>query len=293
MLFAALALVALYPALKFRWPSRDEALARLDRNTGLKHRPATALTDTLASTDPVAQALWRAQRERTLAALQGIRAGLPAPRLPKHDPGALRALVAVLLVATFIAAGEERSARVAAAFDWNGALAAPNVRVDAWVTPPVYTNKPPIILSAANKDLAAHSEAALPVPAGSTLLVRSSGGDLDVAVSGGVVEAAPEAAAPSGTSERHFKITGDGTAQVRAPSGQPQWSVQGHHRPRAVDRARQGAGAPGARLAAAVLQARGRLRRHRSARAVRASRRPPPRRRPTRRGRCSSRRNSR
>jgi len=225
-LFAALALAALYPALKFRWPSRDEALARLDRNTGLKHRPATALTDTLASSDPVAQALWRAQRERMLAALQGIRAGLPAPRLPKHDPWGLRALVAVLLVATFIAAGEERRARVAAAFDWNGALAAPNVRVDAWVTPPVYTNKPPIILSAANKDLAAHSEAALPVPAGSTLLVRSSGSDLDVAVSGGIVEAKPEAAAPSGTSERHFKITGDGTAQVRAPSGQPQWAFK-------------------------------------------------------------------
>ncbi|WP_420135155.1 TIGR02302 family protein [Rhodopseudomonas sp.] len=224
-LFVVLALVALYPVLKFRWPSRDDALARLDRNTGLKHRPATALTDTLASTDPVALALWRVQRERTLAALRGIHAGLPTPRLPKHDPWGLRALVAVLLVATFVAAGEERSARVAAAFDWNGALAGPNVRVDAWVTPPVYTNKPPIILSAANKDLAA-SDAALPVPAGSTLLVRSSGGNLDVAISGGVAEAAPEGQAPAGTSEQHFKITSDGTAQVRAPSGQPKWTFK-------------------------------------------------------------------
>jgi hypothetical protein len=42
--------------------------------------------------------------------------------------------------------------RIAAAFDWNGVLAPANVRVDAWVTPPVYTGKPPIILSAANKD---------------------------------------------------------------------------------------------------------------------------------------------
>ncbi|ABE38178.1 conserved hypothetical protein [Rhodopseudomonas palustris BisB5] len=225
-LFAALAVVALLPVLKFRWPSRDDALARLDRATGLKHRPATALTDTLASSDPVAQALWQAQRERTLAAIKGVSAGLPAPRLPKHDPWALRALVAVLLVATFIAAGEERTARVAAAFDWNGALAAPNVRVDAWVTPPVYTNKPPIVLSAANRTLASSNEAALPVPAGSTLLVRSSGGDLDVAISGGVVEALPEGEAPKGASERRYKITGDGTAHVRAPSGQPQWSFK-------------------------------------------------------------------
>ena len=34
--------------LRFRWPSREEALSRLDRGTGIRHRPATALTDTLA-----------------------------------------------------------------------------------------------------------------------------------------------------------------------------------------------------------------------------------------------------
>jgi uncharacterized protein (TIGR02302 family) len=223
-LFAVLVLAVLVPLIRFRWPSRDDALGRLDRNTGLKHRPATALTDTLASSDPVALALWQAQRERTLAALRGLRAGLPSPRLPIHDPWALRALVAVLLVATFFAAGEERTPRVMAAFDWNGAMAAPNVRVDAWVTPPVYTNKPPIILSAANKDLATPGSGALPVPAGSTLLVRSSGGELDVATSGGVAEIKPDSAAPNGTSERHFRVTGDGSARVRAPSGEPLWS---------------------------------------------------------------------
>src|SRR4051812_46724225 len=179
-LFVALALVALFPLLKFRWPSRDQALSRLDRGSGIRHRPATTLTDTLASQDPVAQALWQAQRERTLASLKRIRAGLPSPRLTLHDPSALRALVAVLLVATFVAAGEERGARGAAAFDWGGVLAPANIRVDAWVTPPVYTAKPPVILSAANKDAA--NPAALQVPAGSTLIVRSSGGSLDVAV---------------------------------------------------------------------------------------------------------------
>lgn len=224
-LFAALALAALVPAVRFRWPSRDDALARLDRNTGLKHRPATALGDTLASNDPVARALWQAQRDRTLATIRGLRPGLPSPRLPIHDPWALRALVAILLVATFIAAGEERRPRVMAAFDWNGAMASSSVRVDAWVTPPVYTNKPPIILtSASNKELATPSSGALPVPVGSTLLVRSSGGDLDVAVSGGLVEIKPDSEAPSGTSERHFRITADGTARVRAPSSEAPWS---------------------------------------------------------------------
>jgi uncharacterized protein (TIGR02302 family) len=98
-----------------------------------------------------------------------------------------------------------------------------NIRVDAWVTPPLYTGKPPIILSAANKEAALPSTGPLPVPAGSTLIVRSSGGTLDVVAGGGVTEAVPVQEAPKGTNERHFTIAGDGTVHVRAPSGQPQW----------------------------------------------------------------------
>ncbi|QHO72105.1 TIGR02302 family protein [Bradyrhizobium sp. CCBAU 051011] len=223
-LFAFASLAALFPLARFRWPSREEGLSRLDRGTGIRHRPATALTDTLQSKDPIAQALWREQRERTLASIKRIRAGLPSPRLPIHDPWALRALVMVMLAAAYVAAGDERALRIAAAFDWNGVLAPANVRVDAWVTPPPYTGKPPVILSAANRDAASpDSGAPLPVPSGSTLLVRSSGGTIDVVVGGGVTEVAPSEQAPKGTNERHFKITGDGSAHVRAPSGQPLW----------------------------------------------------------------------
>ena len=125
-LFVLLALAALFPLVRFRWPSREEALSRLDRGTGIRHRPATALTDTLVSQDPVARALWQAQRERTLASIKRIRAGLPSPRLAIHDPWALRALVVVLMVATYVAAGDERRLRMAAAFDWNGVLSPAN-----------------------------------------------------------------------------------------------------------------------------------------------------------------------
>ncbi len=223
-LFVLLALTALIPLIRFRWPTREQALGRLDNGSGIRHRPATTLTDTLTSQDPVARVLWQAQRERTLASLRRIRAGLPHPRLALHDPWALRALVMVMLVATFFAAGDERPTRMGAAFDWNGVLAPANVRVDAWVTPPLYTAKPPIILSAANKEAAAlPASGPLAVPAGSTLIVRSSGGSLDVATSGGLKEVAPTEQAPKGTNEKHFSIGGDGAAQVRAPAGQPQW----------------------------------------------------------------------
>jgi uncharacterized protein (TIGR02302 family) len=225
--FVLLAVAALVPAIRFRWPTREDALRRLDRGTGIRHRPATALTDTLKSQDPITQALWQEQNARTLASIKRIRAGLPSPRLALHDPWALRALVVVLLVATYVAAGSDRFARVVAAFDWNGAFSAANVRVDAWVTPPPYTSRPPIILSASTSKDAPPSDAGpVSVPAGSTLIVRSSGGRLDVATSGGVTETPVPGTVPQGTNERNFTITGDGTAHVRSPSGQPQWTFR-------------------------------------------------------------------
>jgi uncharacterized protein (TIGR02302 family) len=223
VLFVAALVAAAWPAFRFRWPSREQGLSRLDHGSGIRHRPATALTDTLSSQDPVALALWRAQRERTLASLKRIRAGLPSPRLRFSDPWALRALVGIMLVAAYFAAGDERGLRLGAAFDWNGMLAPSNIRVDAWINPPLYTAKPPIILSAANKEAVLPMSGPLAVPANSTLIVRSSGGTLDVAAGGGVSEVTPSEQAPKGTNEKHFAIAADGTVHVRAPSGQPQW----------------------------------------------------------------------
>ena len=225
LIFVALLIASLLPLIWFRWPTRSEALLRLDRGSGIKHRPATTLTDTLATQDPVARALWQAQRERTLASIKRIRAGLPTPRLSIHDPWAIRALVVVLAVATFVAAGPERTERVTAAFNLNGALTGANVRLDAWITPPSYTGRPPIVLTGGNTNNAAVPDnMTYAVPAGSILVVRTSSGSLDVTVSGGVTDAGPgDKQPPAGTEERRFTIAGDGTAQIRSPATQPKW----------------------------------------------------------------------
>src|SRR5262249_44304774 len=158
-----------WPALRFRWPNREQGLSRLDHGSGIRHRPATALTDTLTSQDPVAQALWQGQRARTPASPQRRPAGPPSPPPGPYDPRAPPAPVGVMLVATYFAAGDERALRVGAAFDWNGILAPSNIRVDAWINPPIYTAKPPIILSAANKEAASlPMSGPLAVPANST-----------------------------------------------------------------------------------------------------------------------------
>src|SRR5499433_74623 len=173
-IFFLLTAAAFVPVLMLRVPSRIEGLRRLDRNSGLPHRPATAIADEIAAPteDSYSVALWRAHIERALRAAKTLKAGTPMPRLARRDPFAVRALVAVLVVATFFAAGGERMKRIAAAFDWQGVMMPANFRIDAWVSPPPYTGRPPVILPGLRPGEPVQSAAALSVPAGSVLVIR-------------------------------------------------------------------------------------------------------------------------
>src|SRR5512132_1124325 len=226
--FFLLTAAAFAPLLMLRVPSRIEGLRRLDRNSGLPHRPATAIADEIAAPteDSYSVALWRAHIERALRAAKTLRAGTPMPRLALRDPFAVRALVAVLVVATFFAAGGERMKRIAAAFDWQGVMMPANFRIDAWVSPPPYTGRPPVILPGLRPGEPVQSAAALSVPAGSVLVIRATGIHLDVVASGGLAE--PSSGAQSsnakGSEERRFVINDAGAATVRgAAAGDVTW----------------------------------------------------------------------
>src|SRR5215831_6516398 len=218
-IFFLLTAAAFAPVLMLRVPSRVEGLRRLERNSGLPHRPATAIADEIAAPteDSYSVALWRAHIERALRAAKTLKAGTPMPRLARRDPFAVRALVAVLVVATFFAAGGDRMKRIAAAFDWQGVMMPANFRIDAWVSPPPYTGRPPVILPGLRPGEPVQSAAALSVPAGSTLVIRATGIHLDVVASGGLAEPASGAQSSNakGTEERRFVINDAGAATVR------------------------------------------------------------------------------
>jgi uncharacterized protein (TIGR02302 family) len=223
--FAVLIAVATAPLLFVRFPSQPEGLRRLDRASGVAHRPATSLADEMAmpGEDAWSLALWRAHLARMLKSARALRPGLPAPRLAVRDPMALRALVLILVIATFIGAGGDRGRRIAAAFDWQGVVAPKNFRLDAWVSPPSYTAKPPVILPGVRPgEIQQAAAGTISVPAGSILVVRASGDvNLDVAAHGGVaatdLHAAPQL--PPGAEERRFVINDNGSANVRGVVG--------------------------------------------------------------------------
>ena len=109
--FAVAAVWLAIRAVRLRAPARAAALLRVEQATGMLHRPATAFTDTIAvgANDPAAQALWLAHRERLLAALDTLKAGLPSPGLARRDPWAIRFLAILLFIVGFVYAGPERS----------------------------------------------------------------------------------------------------------------------------------------------------------------------------------------
>lgn len=140
------------------WPSRDEAIRRIERFSDVPHRPATSYEDTLTQAAPgsATTAIWAAHRRRMAALLDKLKVGPPQPRTDRIDPMALRALLILLVVAGSALMGREGLERAKAAFDFSGDREMLAARLDAWVTPPGYTGRAPIML----KDGAAKPEQA-------------------------------------------------------------------------------------------------------------------------------------
>ncbi len=223
-----LVLASAVPLARLRLPTQQEALRRLDRGSGLPHRPATAMSDEIATgaEDRGSLALWQAHVAQAVAAARKLRAGTPAPRLALRDPFAVRALVVVLLVTTFIGAGGERLKRITAAFDWHGVVASANFRIDGWVTPPNYTGKPPVILPGIRAGEAVREAQSIAVPVGSVLVIRATGIQLDLTPVG--LADAPQdqgpVRTPAGTEERRFTISQTGAVTLRGAGKDITWS---------------------------------------------------------------------
>jgi len=208
-LFGAAAVAAIVHMVRVPWPSRNEAIRRIERVSGVAHRPASSYEDTLSASgsDPATLALWNAHRARMAALLKRLKVGKPRPRTDRLDPFAVRAILVLLVVLLTALAGDRIYERLGSAFHLGSSVRLAEARLDAWVAPPTYTGRPPLMLAdgAATAAQAGTASGKLPdVPQKSILIVRSGGmGSARLAIEVSTGEATPQRIEPVGTTDAH------------------------------------------------------------------------------------------
>ena len=218
-------LVSLLPLIRFPVPTRAEALRRLERDADIKHRPASSYEDKLGTTSRAdTQLLWAVHRERLAKLVAKLKPSWPMPRTDRKDPYAVRSALVLVLIVAALAAGPNRWDRVASAFSPAARTTTAPLRLDAWVTPPIYTGVAPIVLADGSEPVGAGNETvrALSVPERSELIVRAyaphgqSVSLVSQADDGSqATTVAPKATGSQGLLEFNLALTTPGSADVK------------------------------------------------------------------------------
>lgn len=164
---------------RFRAPEPAAIDRRIERDSGLAHRPIAAIEDRPAPLEGAEAPLWAAYRARLDRAIAGAKVGVPVPDFAAHDPFALRALLLLGLIAAWIAAGPQAGSRLAGLLAPPRLFAGPAMSVQAWITPPRWTRGAPRLIGARDRIVHALAGSSL------SLIVTGAGGGAPAAWIGG------------------------------------------------------------------------------------------------------------
>ncbi|MEM9668146.1 MAG: DUF4175 family protein [Pseudomonadota bacterium] len=183
---------------RFIKTSEGDAHAALDALS--EDRPIAGLSDRPSTSAPAARLLWRAHTKR----LRRAAIGLNVPRFVAEwralDPFYLRFAVPALLAIGFVSSWGDVSGRIGRALmpDYGSLIGAEDVRVEAWISPPEYSRRPPVFLSGDGTPVL--------VPAGSEVTVRAQARSAPKLVLRGTTQ----------TQRQRFEETPDGAYETRA-----------------------------------------------------------------------------
>jgi uncharacterized protein (TIGR02302 family) len=212
-LFAVTALALFLHGLgAFRWPSRAEALARIDAD--LPGRPIAALLDVqaLGRDDPAAATIWTAHLARMARLARAARSVRPDLRLARRDPWALRLMALTLFFAAILFARSDGLDSVASALVPPAAsVAAAGPSYEAWARPPSYTGRPTLYLPEVPGDRPVH------LPEGTEITFRVYGEATGFSLSESVAEAdhAGLVGAAEGIATATFSLDRTGSVALR------------------------------------------------------------------------------
>ena len=206
---------SLRPLLGVRWPTRHEAMRRVEEKSGLPHRPVSARQDRLApGADPLQEAIWEEHRLRQLRDLSDLKAGLPQSRWRDIDPCALRLPAALALFAAIVLGPGDTRGNLADSLAFSTPAPATALSVDAWLKPPAYTARPPVLLTSPAMAEKLKAGAEIQVPEKSTLALRISGAKAPTLSFHALTDGNETSAAVSGFSPRIKTTDGSFEAEV-------------------------------------------------------------------------------
>ena len=189
-------------------PGEAEAARLLEAPSEL--RPLSSLTDRPAHPSAAAAGLWEAHRTRLLAELKDLRLPSFGAQWKALDPYLLRGLLPAAVIGFAVLAGGDGPGRVWRALfpDYGALVGADKMVVEAWVTPPEHTGRPPIFLKPGTENVR--------VPMGSEVTLRTEARSAPKLVMRGARDkAAKFAETPDGAWEAKAKISGDTRVSVR------------------------------------------------------------------------------
>ncbi len=152
---AALAGLALLFAISLRGlfgvalPSRLAAMRRMESAAGVAHRGVSSLADAPAPEldRPETKPLWTEHKRRQFATLGHIPVSPPRSAWRKFDPAAVRVPVALGALVALILGTGDFATNLRDATRLTPTTVAVPLTLDAWLKPPAYTAKPPLLLS--------------------------------------------------------------------------------------------------------------------------------------------------
>ena len=140
---------SLRSVLKISWPSAYAAMRRIEARSSLFNRPLSTSNDTLAGDglDERSLVLWEEHKRRQLAKLSDLKIGTPQSNWRDLDPRSLRVPASLALLAVLFLAQGDGISNLKDTFQVGPAVAQKPVSLDAWLKPPAYTGKPPLLLT--------------------------------------------------------------------------------------------------------------------------------------------------
>ncbi|GGL53994.1 ATPase [Wenxinia marina] len=205
-------------ARRFRWPSWDAAVGRVDAS--LPGRPISAIADQQASgvTDSASVAVWQAHQRRMAERTRTARAVQPDMNIASRDPYGLRYIALIFFVTGLLFGSLWRVGTVGEVVAGGGGQQLATGPVwEGWIEPPAYTGKPSLYLA----DI---PPGPLSVPEGSAVTLRLYG-DVGALTVAETVSGRTEDVGAASEAQQSFVVTQDGRLAIEGEGG-AEWQIR-------------------------------------------------------------------